>query len=385
MLSRRITYAFILLASVGVFIMTDNNIALFFCVLFCVLPILFLIQLFIAARRVTFDFSASSSCMRGKALVVTAKIGLSPRFLAGSAKVVLEIENTTFHKTELRTFIYNDLSGDAYNFDFVSENSGRIVIKIKEIKLLDWLGLCSVKVKNSRYEEAIVAPILYDNVIVRLGESGQSYLSGETVLPKKGSDRSEIFNIRSYVDGDPLNTIHWKLSGKFDKLKVKEFSSTEDNHAMILIDMSRKKWGYEANDKQLNCILDAAISMSGSLISFGVAHSVGWFGDGEFCHSQVNDGESLVAMINALMSVKVEEGNAETLMYYTRTDTSQYYQKVIFLTPAIRPEEWKLLEKEHITAIAINDDTTQEFRLGGAKILNVPCDEFPKYISEYEL
>ncbi len=385
MTSRRITYAIILLAVLAVFIMTDNDVALFLFVALAVIPFIFLIQLSIAMRRVKFDFGASSSCIRGKPLTITAKIGLAPRFLAGAAKVVLEIENTTFHTVEQRILLYNDLSFTPYDYKYFSDNSGRLVIKIKEIKLLDFFGLCSITVKSSSYEEAIVAPVLYDEMIVKLADNAQSMVSGERVLPQKGNDNTEIFDIRDYRDGDALKSIHWKLSGKFDTLKTKEFSATEDNHALILIDMSRKKWEYEATDKQLNCILDAAISISGALCADGFVHSVGWFGDGEFCHSQVNDAESLLAMTSALMSVKVAEENAETLEFYFRTEMSRIFQKVIFITSSVRPEEWKTLENSFVTAVAINDDENGEVYDGGAKVINVPCDGFVEYISAYRL
>lgn len=42
---------------------------------------------------------------------------------------------------------------------------------------------------------------------------------------RKGSDASEMFDIRDYVPGDDIRTIHWKLSGKTDELIVRQASA----------------------------------------------------------------------------------------------------------------------------------------------------------------
>ena len=45
---------------------------------------------------------------------------------------------------------------------------------------------------------------------------------------KKGDDRSEIYGIREYADGDTVRNIHWKLTSSQNRLMVKEFGRRED-------------------------------------------------------------------------------------------------------------------------------------------------------------
>lgn len=40
--------------------------------------------------------------------------------------------------------------------------------------------------------------------------------------PKPGGGFSDYYEVRSYQDGDSLKNIHWKLSGKYDELMVRE-------------------------------------------------------------------------------------------------------------------------------------------------------------------
>lgn len=55
---------------------------------------------------------------------------------------------------------------------------------------------------------------------MRLARTGDSGLTRS----RKGTDASEMFDIRSYVPGDDIRSIHWKLSGKTDELIVRQAS-----------------------------------------------------------------------------------------------------------------------------------------------------------------
>lgn len=47
---------------------------------------------------------------------------------------------------------------------------------------------------------------------------------------KSGTDVSEVFGLREYREGDTLQSIHWKLSGKMHQLIVREFGRPVNYH-----------------------------------------------------------------------------------------------------------------------------------------------------------
>ena len=49
---------------------------------------------------------------------------------------------------------------------------------------------------------------------------------------------SEIYDIREYQIGDPLRSIHWKMSAKKDALLVKEPLEEYGGHSRVLLRMS---------------------------------------------------------------------------------------------------------------------------------------------------
>ncbi|MCX4314409.1 MAG: hypothetical protein OSJ83_11240, partial [Clostridia bacterium] len=83
------------------------------------------------------------------------------RFLAGAVKVTVDVENTTFRKSERRVFVFKDLSFALHSYDFVGADSGRINVRFVNITLFDVFGICSLKIKCSRFAESIVSPVLY--------------------------------------------------------------------------------------------------------------------------------------------------------------------------------------------------------------------------------
>jgi hypothetical protein len=57
------------------------------------------------------------------------------------------------------------------------------------------------------------------------------------VLRLKGSDNTELSDIRTYISGDSLKSIHWKLSSKSEDLIVKDYSRNKGTSVCILCDL----------------------------------------------------------------------------------------------------------------------------------------------------
>ena len=155
--------------ALAAFIITDSAIALFLLICLAVFPLVSLVMLVIASRFVLLDCKMRESCMRGGALGITMRVRVTPRFLVGVIKVIADIENTTFHKTETKRFMFKDLSFAPHTYDYVGADSGRIVVRFGNIRLIDIFGIYAINVKCSKYAESTVAPVLHDGVTVRLG------------------------------------------------------------------------------------------------------------------------------------------------------------------------------------------------------------------------
>ena len=371
---KRSIYIILLLAASAAFVVTNNGLALFLLVSLLALPLISLIFLLIVKSKVRFELAVRESCIRGGTLQLTMRASAKPRFFVGGVKVVLSIENTTFHKRENKRFMLNDLSFAAHTFDYVGTDSGRICITCDYLWLVDLFGIFAIKVKHFDYAEAIVSPMLFDETGISIGECSSDTVFGDTSLPKRGGDITEVFNVRDYIAGDAPNAVHWKLSGKFDTLKSKEFGATDDRRLLILVDMSRCKYDNKATDGQLNGVLDVAASISGALKSAGYTHSIGWFENGSFESAEVSGGDSFVRAIGKLMSIKVNEGNEESMFYLSRTPECGVFTKIIFLSACVNDEDFSTAADADVTAIEVGS-SMGETVYEGVRVINIPYDK----------
>lgn len=362
----------ICIAAIVAFVVTDSGIALFACAALFALPAVTVVLLLSVKRKVRFACEVRESCIRGGALQLTLRVG-ALRFAVGYAEVTAILENTTFRKTDRRRFLFKDLSFAPHTYDYDSPDSGRISVRFDDIRLVDVFGICSVKVKCAAFAEAVVSPVLYDDVRIGFGEHGGDTRYGDTAYAKKGNDVSEIYDVRDYAAGDSLGAVHWKLSGKFGSLKSKEFGSTEDRKILILVDLSREKNGAVATDAQLNAVLDVAVSVSDSLKSSGHAHTVGWFDNGELSRAEVSDAHSFVQAVYKLMSIKVDERDGESLFYLSRSTESAAFTKIIYVAAFADTSELNGATLADVTAIAVSDRSGEIYDRG-IKMINVPVD-----------
>ena len=373
MTAKRIIYAIMVLASAVAFVVSNSNIALFILACLVVLPLISLCLLLIVRKKVKFELTVRDSCIRGGNLQLTMRASAGVRFLLGAVKVIVTIENTTFHKTERQSYFIKDLSFDSHVFNYNSQDSGRISVKCDSLRLIDIFGVYEIKVSCPVYAEAIVSPKLFDDVGITVADRVTDSVFGDMVLPKKGSDITEVYDVRDYVAGDAPNAVHWKLSGKFGSLKTKEFGATDDRKILILVDMSKNKYGRQATDAQLNGILDVTASISNALKSAGLTHSVGWFNGGEFESSEVSDGDSFVRTVGKMMSAKVNDGNEESLFYLSRTAECGVFTKIIFISSSVDNSEFKDVTDAELTAIEVAS-SSGEGVYHGVRVINIPTD-----------
>ena len=57
-------------------------------------------------------------------------------------------------------------------------------------------------------------------------------------LRKSKQPNSEIYDIKEYQAGDPVKSIHWKMSAKKDKLMVKEPLEEYGGHSRIILQLT---------------------------------------------------------------------------------------------------------------------------------------------------
>lgn len=154
---------------------------------------------------------------------------------------------------------YELLPKDKFTYEakLVCKYRGEYEVGIKEIVLTDFFGLFQLRYSMPGTIKALVLP-----KIVRVRELGviddlAAFLQKESVLMQTEPD----VLVRDYMEKDDLKQIHWKLTAREQKLKVRTRTGEEKSRISILFDTGR----YDQEMKEYlpleNKILEAVIAL----------------------------------------------------------------------------------------------------------------------------
>lgn len=91
---------------------------------------------------------------------------------------------------------------------------------------------------------------------------------GSQSVNRKGSDASEVFDLRTYQPGDDIHTIHWKLSQKTDELLVREPADSPRFDTLVLMDIGRFDHMIPQDPKQLSLTAALTLSISQAFLNY---------------------------------------------------------------------------------------------------------------------
>ena len=186
-------------------------------------------------------------------------------------------------------------------FQMKSKYCGILNLRVKEIRVYDYLLLFNKKKKCESNKEILVLPSGYElkneieskNYVYFPLEEGKY---SEILL----NQPPEILWIDKYKYGDSIRDIHWKLSARNDEVLSKKYSSDIENRIIFFIDLSKEKdIGIGRNDVFYE--LCSAISLG--LIGNKVSHLVRWYDieKANIVEKLVRTEEDYIKMIEELM------------------------------------------------------------------------------------
>ena len=147
-----------------------------------------------------------------------------------------------------------------------TENCGLLELRANKIKVCDYLGLFTLRLKPPAPARIMCRPIPIQCRPVEVP-------SGKGVRPtsKNASRRGpgEDYDLREYRPGDPLRSVHWKLTSKWDKLIVREREDAVTPLPLLTLD----RFG---SSEELDKLLDRLTGMSRAMLAVQRPHAVLW-------------------------------------------------------------------------------------------------------------
>jgi len=128
------------------------------------------------------------------------------------------------------------------------------------------------------------------------------------VRPRPGGGPGEDYDPRPYRPGDPLNSIHWKLSAKRDELVTRETLETVRQLPLLTFDCF-------GTPEEVDGTLDVLAGTARALLSEGRAFSLAWAEPvtGEVRRFDVNGAEDWKRCLEAVLSQRAPETGKSVL------------------------------------------------------------------------
>lgn len=190
------------------------------------------------------------------------------------------------------------------SFSIESKHCGHLEIWFKRVVAVDFFGITRYKVGFSADADTVILP---DTFTMRVLPSADSFCpeeNDEYEPERAGYDVNEVHQIRNYIPGDSVHQIHWKLTGKYDQLMVKQAGQPLKNSIVLFIDFSSGDL-HRASTDCLDALAEVAVSLSQALIDAGIAHIIAWQqSDGELGHHTVRNADNLTDILPDMLSVQ---------------------------------------------------------------------------------
>lgn len=212
------------------------------------------------ARLLRTSVRVRSGGREGETMPMTFTFAPKRRLLAAQS-ILVEVEscNDMFGVSVHKHLLF-DLADDQqeYTIGVPLVWCGKVTFRCISVQVRDMFGLFSSKAKPF----AEICTVVYPHR-VRVSTELSSATVGATrndgvMQNRKGSDASEMFDIRDYVPGDDIRTIHWKLSGKTDELIVRQASDPSHYNIALLPDFGRSHLAGPEAQQELNAAVAIA-------------------------------------------------------------------------------------------------------------------------------
>ena len=283
----------------------------------CTLPVNLLIRKSLCA-----ELSAPASLRKGSGGRVTLSLENGTVFPVFRVRCCVLAENQLNRQRE----VINEMTWlpgrrkKTLPLEIGSSYCGRLRLSVEQIVLYDCFGLIGVRCKTGAVTHMAVQPDTFE-MNVTLVPNPDSVEDSEVYSQERpGADLTETYQIREYVPGDSPRQVHWKLSGKFDKLIVRDPALPITRNVLVFWERTG-----DGDDPQITDVqAETVISLCQSLLEQSIQFTVGWNDtDRNICIlHEIRDMEELVGVVpRILRATGAKDGdNGAQLLVQTRPD-----------------------------------------------------------------
>ncbi len=187
---------------------------------------------------------------------------------------------------------------DESGFYVTIKHAGNYEIKLCRVKVYGPLGFLYLIKPMKITRDLRILPRLYSVPVVITQKTKNFWADENETKDDLGEslESKHFSQIREFMDGDKLESIHWKISAKMNDLMVKESPMIQACATVILLDTSNEA----ISERKFQGFLEVATSLSFSLMNLGCPHYVAWYDSNieDVVRIRVDDEENFYLFMN---------------------------------------------------------------------------------------
>lgn len=285
-----------------------------------------MLSLYIVASAPVFDIITCFFLYKGIEVEIAAPEKDVSRFNVGYLN--LKVKNSSFcisfdmnTKLDVESPFYGDKNGMIFSLPCRAheEFEHRIPVRysmngiyrysIDSVTIRDMLGFVSLKKNMTSSAEVNVFPEKTLRADFDMSDMNRGMTESEETM-KKGHDFSDVTDVREYIPGDKLMSIHWKLSAKRDMLMVKDRVSMSDQQMVVMVDLA-------GTAEQVDEVLTLAYAIIQRLVQDQTYVRLMWWSDSnfQFEERQIMNRDNLREAFAAIYYEKIYDDPYKTKEY----------------------------------------------------------------------
>ena len=245
----------------------------------------------------------------------------------------IELRGAMFGTVERRRLLL-ELSGGENRFDvpFMPTQCGELRVHCASLQVRDLLGLFCTPVQLMPDTRTTIYPRRMDVQVELSRETVGATRDDGLMQNRKGSDPSEMFDIRDYVPGDDIRAIHWKLSGKTDSLIMRQASDPSHYNVALLPDLGLEQSGEPVSKGELNAAAALTTAISEQLVQQGVAFCMAIPTEKGLKLCEIRSERDLERILPQWLGCRVPKNSGDGLKYFMMEHLDQHFTRLIVLS-----------------------------------------------------
>lgn len=319
------------------------------------------------AKKCSISIEVDSHGQKGQAL--SGNIYTKGRIPFGGIIVRMKVTNNL---TEESFFQDIHIAGKEtkMGFELSSQYCGNIELAAERFFFFDTLKIFRLSMASDIKEQCLILPNVFPQHIHLRDGWSYDMESLEYSKVKPGEDMSEIFDIREYEKGDSLKRIHWKLTGKYEKLMVMRPSYPMDNRTALVYDnICLDKT--QASCEQIDKAVSAAVTTSYSLISNEIRHTLCWYDtqSKDLVSFEIDNKDDIYTILPLFLGCGLGDKRED----YNSLNGFEEYSHVIYVGPKGCALDMEVAKGQTVTLITVDEEARSDQIVNGVlKIVTCP-------------